>query len=383
MGRRVERPGRQRPRRQADRGAGALPRRRLPAVRGQAGRCPCAQGDLRGERAGRQGGAPVGPGAHLRLHASRRPRPQEDLRGPQAGRDQRRERGSPNGDPRQDAEGLQPGHLPGQEHRAPAEEPQAGRDAHLPGRAGHPADGRADREGRRRAGRRVLQESGPGLARGQVHGGEAPRAGRLSADARSGPDLQARRAPDRGQLHDLRQGQPEAGKHHHGVRRAPPTAHEVWRLRQPLRAHDHRRGAHVRPERVLPRVQDPRPVRTTLHPRGPRHPHEVQRGPRRQDLAGGHQRGGRTLHLDRDGHRVRLPGLPDDALLHILLHVRFPARGRPDLAGRRRACQRLPAWSYGWPNDPERRGPSAPGRPLSAHGPDQSRRHRLGPSLRL
>ena len=63
----------------------------------------------------------------------------------------------------------------------------------------------------------------------------------------------------------------------------------------------------------------------------------------------------------------------DDSVLHLLLHVRVPARGRPDLGVRRRARQGLPVRRHGRPHHARRRGPAAPGRPQPGAG--QHRAH--------
>ena len=53
-----------------------------------------------------------------------------------------------------------------------------------------------------------------------------------------------------------------------------------------------------------------------------------------QILAGRHQRAGRDVFVDRRGDVVQHQQCADDSVLHLLLDVRLPARGRPCLGSR-------------------------------------------------
>ncbi len=83
------------------------------------------------------------------------------------------------------------------------------------------------------------------------------------------------------------------------------------------------------------------------------------------DPRGGHHRGRLDGQLHRRRHGVRHPRRADGAVLHVLFDVRFPARRRPHLAGRRRTHARLPARRHRRTHHAARRGPAAPGRPLA------------------
>ena len=100
---------------------------------------------------------------------------------------------------------------------------------------------------------------------------------------------------------------------------------------------------------------------------------------RRPDPRGGHHRSGCDGLVDRRrplSHATRRGA--HGAVLHLLLDVRVPASGRPDLAGRRRPGPRFPAGGHGRANHPAGRRPAAPGR---AQPP--ARLHRAGvPCLR-
>ena len=73
----------------------------------------------------------------------------------------------------------------------------------------------------------------------------------------------------------------------------------------------------------------------------------------------------------------------DDSVLHLLLHVRVPARGRPDLGLRRRARQGLPVRRHGRAHHAFRRRPAAPGRPQPAAGQHRAHLRRLRSGVRL
>ena len=75
-------------------------------------------------------------------------------------------------------------------------------------------------------------------------------------------------------------------------------------------------------------------------------------------------------------------GVRDAALLHLLLDVRLPARGRPDLGRRRPARARLPARRHLGPHHAGRRRPAAPGRHQPSGGRDHPELQGLRPGVR-
>ncbi len=109
----------------------------------------------------------------------------------------------------------------------------------------------------------------------------------------------------------------------------------------------------------------------------------LQREQGRADARGGHHRGRVDGVVHRRRHLVRTPGHPDAAVLHLLLDVRLPAGGRPDLVGGRLEGPGLPARRHGRSHHPAGRGPAAPGRPQPGAGVDRADRRGLGPGVRL
>ena len=75
--------------------------------------------------------------------------------------------------------------------------------------------------------------------------------------------------------------------------------------------------------------------------------------------------------VHRRRHRIRELRRRYDSVLHLLLDVRFPARGRSDLGVRRFARQGLPDGRHRRAHDALRRRPAASGRPFAA-----ARQHR-------
>ena len=73
----------------------------------------------------------------------------------------------------------------------------------------------------------------------------------------------------------------------------------------------------------------------------------------------------------------------DDPVLHLLLHVRFPAHRRPRLGGGGFTCARLPAWRHSRPHYAEWRRPAARRWPQPIIGSDHSQLHLLRPDLCL
>ncbi len=95
------------------------------------------------------------------------------------------------------------------------------------------------------------------------------------------------------------------------------------------RADHPRRGAHVRPRRAVPRVQDLRAVRPAVRAGRRRAAALVPRGEQRPDPRGGDHRGRLDGVVHRRRHRVRDVGPADDPVLHLLFDVRVPAGRRP------------------------------------------------------
>ena len=81
------------------------------------------------------------------------------------------------------------------------------------------------------------------------------------------------------------------------------------------------------------------------------------------------------------GNGVRERRHADDPVLRLLQHVRLPAGRRPDLAGRGFAVQGLFVRRDERPDDPQRRGPPAPGRAQPAGRLDGPQHPRLRPGL--
>ena len=80
---------------------------------------------------------------------------------------------------------------------------------------------------------------------------------------------------------------------------------------------------------------------------------------------------------------TRHRGVPDAAVLHLLLDVRLPAGRRPDLVGGRLAGPGLPARRHRRAHDAARRGPAAPGRAQPRAGVHGADRRGVGPGVRL
>ena len=154
-----------------------------------------------------------------------------------------------------------------------------------------------------------------------------------------------RQCPTLARLRAVRRRRRRQGdEHHHGLRahaRQPAEGHGAGPAH---RAHRGRRGAHLR---------HGQPVQAGRHlfERGPalcagghRLGAVVPRGDRRPDPGGRHQRGRRHRELDGRGHQLQRARPGDAALLHLLLDVRLPARGRRDL-GRGRPARRAASCS--------------------------------------
>ena len=134
---------------------------------------------------------------------------------------------------------------------------------------------------------------------------------------------------------------------HDGVRAHPQHAAARQADRQARRADRAGREPHLRHGGHVPPVRHLQPGRPAL-PAGGRQPADVlQGGQERPDPAGGHQRAGRHVVVDRGGDLLQHQRHADDPVLHLLLDVRLPARRRSRLGGRRHAGARLPDRRHG------------------------------------
>ncbi|NBU07258.1 MAG: hypothetical protein EBT38_06215, partial [Acidimicrobiia bacterium] len=83
-------------------------------------------------------------------------------------------------------------------------------------------------------------------------------------------------------------------------------------------------------------------------------------------------RSGQPRQFHRRRHVVLHTRSTDGAVLHLLFDVRFPASGRPHLAGSRCAHAWFLARCHGWAHHPARRRPATPRRPLACLGEHRS-----------
>ncbi|CAA9479834.1 MAG: Pyruvate dehydrogenase E1 component, partial [uncultured Solirubrobacteraceae bacterium] len=303
----------------------------------------------------------------------RRPRSPEGLRRLPR---RRAPQGPADGDPRQDDQGLRHGRgRRGPEHHPPAEEDEREGALRLP----RPV--RALLVRRRSQGDQLPQ------ARRRRRGDDLP-----ARAARGARRLAARARPD-GRLDDgarARGLQGPARGHGRardldddGVRPDPRRVRARQEHRPARRADRARRVADVRHGGHVPPAGDLQPGRSAVPARGQRAAHVLPRGQGRPDPAGGDQRARRVLVLDRRRDRVRQPRDPDDPVLHLLLHVRLPARGRPRVGGRRLARPRVPPRRHRRADDAQRRGPAARGRALAHPVLAHPELRLLRPDLRL
>ena len=153
--------------------------------------------------------------------------------------------------------------------------------------------------------------------------------------------------------------------------------------RQAGGAHHPRRSAHVRHGIAVPPVRHLCQPGTALQAARRRDVPVLQGIQGRPDSGRGHHRS--RLHGLLHGRRHRLRELRrgDDSVLHLLLDVRLPARGRPDLGLRRRARQRLPVRRHGRPHHAGRRRLAAPGRPQPRARQHRAHLRHLRSGLRL
>ena len=178
-------------------------------------------------------------------------------------------------------------------------------------------------------------------------------------------------------------GSTTPGVDHDGLRPDPAQPHPRQGARAPDRADHPGRGADLRHG---PAVQGGRHLfgaRPALRAGrlGPRP--VVPRGDRRPGPRGGHHRGRLDGQLPGGGHVVRDARAGDHPVLHLLLDVRVPADGRPDVGVRRRPRARLPDGRHGRADDADRRGPPARRRPYPDPRLDRAQPARLRPGLRV
>ncbi len=133
--------------------------------------------------------------------------------------------------------------------------------------------------------------------------------------------------------------------------------------RPPDRSDRARRVAHVRDGGNVPAGRDLLAARSALPAAGLRAADVLQGGQARPDPRGGDHRGRVDLLLHRRRELVQRPRRADGAVLHLLLDVRLPAGRRPGVGGGGLADARVPARRDRGPDDAERRGAPARGRP--------------------
>ena len=193
----------------------------------------------------------------------------------------------------------------------------------------------------------------------RVHARAAAGAGRLPAGAPA--QSRAARSPAAVRVRLAAQGHRRRARDvdHHGVRAHPDDAGARQEHRQIRGAHRAGRVAHLRHGRHVPSTRHLLACRPALHAAG-RRPVDVLQGRQaRPDSAGGHQRAGRDVVVDRGRDRLQHARRVDDPVLYFLLDVRFPARRRSGVGGGRHARARLSARRHRGPHHAERRGPAA------------------------
>ena len=265
-------------------------------------------------------------------------------------------KGQPTRDPRQDGEGLRHGRVGRRpDDRAPGEEDDAGRAASSSATASR---SRCPTTSSPTLPFIKLPEDSPEMKylqeRRAALGGYLPQRRRKSASLEVPPlvDLRAA-AQGLGRARDL---------HHDGVRADARHAGARQEHRQVRGADRARRVAHLRHGRHVPAARHLVVGGPALQAAGRRPADVLPRGQERPGAAGGHQRGGRDVVVDRRGDVVQHQQRADDPVLHLLLDVRPAARRRPRVARRRHARARLPARRHRRPHDAERRRPAARGR---------------------
>ena len=102
------------------------------------------------------------------------------------------------------------------------------------------------------------------------------------------------------------------------------------------------RGAHVRHGRHVPADRHLFVDGAAVHAAGFRPADVLQGGQEGSDPGRGHQRRRRAVIVHRRRHGVCEPQRQHGAVLHLLFHVRLPARRRFHLGGRRQSGARLP-----------------------------------------
>ena len=370
LGQRLGRPVRPGPQRRAAARLRADGGRPVPDLRGQ--ERPLQPRELL--RPERRAGAP-GRGHDRRADRqpqARRARPGED---PRCLRRGRRPPGPADGDPGADQEGLRHGQRrPGPHDHAQPEEARRCR----PDRVPRPLQAAADR----RAGARAdLLPAGRRIARDALPEGPARGAGRRHATAQRG--LRAAARAGGGKLRAVRPRRCRQGdEHHHGLRAHAGRPAEGRAARPAHRAHRGRRGTHLRhgqPVQAGGHLQQRGPA---LRAGGHRLRAQLPGGAGRPDPGRRHQRGRRHRQLDGRRHQLQRARPGHAAVLHLLLDVRLPARGRCHLGRRRPARARLFAGGHVRPHHAGRRRPAAPGRLQPSGGRHHPQLQGLGPGVR-
>ena len=302
----------------------------------------------------------------------RRSRPAEGLRGLPR---RRAPHGPADRDPREDDQGLRDGRGGrGPQHHPPAEGDERGGATRDPRPARDPAH-------RRGGDRRVL----PPPARGQPR---APLPRRAPAEL--GGSLPARHAdaeplPTPRAVHDRARGQRRARElDHDGVRPHPQLA----RARRDARASAWCRSCPTSRGRSGWRgcsgssASTPRSASSTS-PRTPGTSCTTARTSDGQILQEGINEPGAFSSWIAAATVVREPRRRDDPVLHLLFDVRLPAGRRPRVGGRRQPRARLPGRRHRRPDDAQRRGAAARGRPLARPRVGDPELRRVRPDLRV
>ena len=305
----------------------------------------------------------------------RRPRPDEGLRRLRGGDALR---GPPDGDPRQDGQGLRDGRgRRGPEHHPPAEEDDRRGAVRLPRPLRAGAHRRADRqEGLLQAGRGLAGDDLPARApRGARRRAAGPPAARAGVAARARAVERSRRSS-----------------------RAPASARSRRRWRSSgsssTLVRDKQIGKHVVPivpdesrtfgmEGMFRQLGIFSQVGQLYRPEDSEQLMFYKEDKKGQILQEGINEAGAFSSWIASGTSYSNHGDPDDPVLHLLLDVRLPAGRRPRLGGRRQPHARVPARRHRRAHDAQRRGPAARGRPLAPAVLDDPELRLLRPDLRL
>ena len=170
--------------------------------------------------------------------------------------------------------------------------------------------------------------------------------------------------------------------HDDGVRAAScaaPQGREAWSAR---RADRRGRGAHVRYADAVPAGRHLFRGRPALRARRPRRASLLPRSEDGQILEEGSPRPARSRRGSPRRPRIRRTA-SHASVLHLLLHLRLPARRRSHLGRGRLACAWFSGRRHGRPHHARRRRAPAPGRLVASHRRDIPELPGVRPVLRL